>query len=323
MHTHAHLRRVFEDWDRDATAAEARASLFLTMAVTLAALLFAASLTAAAVAPTVEIAPSVLMPMIVDGCDYGKQTKDKTNYTTWFVDTAWSYFNQGNSLRAQKVVVQEEIFLQTKIECMGSVESTIAAGEYDLAQLGMDYVDLLLIHTPYLGWGEPYSNCSQGAAGKAARQATWRGMEALQRAGKAKAIGVSNFNVEELQEILEIAEIAPAVNQAAFCVGYSDNRTIGFQRQLTPPIVYQAYSPLGGSDWDPSAPTVMSIAAKHNRTAAQVGLRYMIQCGSPLATASLNPQHLADDLVLDIFDWELSAQEMAVLNSECFPKPPP
>ena len=70
----------------------------------------------------------------------------------------------------------------------------------------------------------------------------------------------------------------------------------------------------------------MSIAAKHNRTAAQVGLRYMIQCGSQLATASLNPQHpqhLADDLVLDIFDWELSAQEMAVLNSECFPKPPP
>ena len=195
MHTHAHLRRVFADWDRDATAEEARASLFLTMVVTMAALLFAASLTAAAVAPTVEIVPGVLMPMIVDGYDYGKQKKD----TTWFVlggrgvHTAESYFNQvavGNSLRAQKVVVREEFLLQTKIECMGSVESTIAAGEDDLAQLGMDYVDLLLIHTPYLGWGEPYSNSSQGAAGKAARQATWRGMEALQRAGKAKAIGV-------------------------------------------------------------------------------------------------------------------------------------
>jgi hypothetical protein len=185
MHTHAHLRRVFADWDRDATAAEARASLFLTMVVTMAALLFAASLTAAAVAPTVEIVPGVLMPMIVDGYDYGKQKKD----TTWFVlggrgvHTAESYVNQvavGNSLRAQKVVVREEILLQTKI----------AAGEDDLAQLGMDYVDLLLIHTPYLGCGEPYSNSSQGAAGKAARQATWRGMEALQRAGKAKAIGV-------------------------------------------------------------------------------------------------------------------------------------
>jgi hypothetical protein len=165
------------------------------MVVTMAALLFAASLTAAAVAPTVEIVPDVLMPMIVDGYDYGKQKKD----TTWFVlggrgvHTAESYFNQvavGNSLRAQKVVVREEFFLQTKIESMGSVESTIATGEDDLAQLGMDYVDLLLIHTPYLGWGEPYSNSSQGAAGKAARQATWRGMEALQRAGKAKAKGV-------------------------------------------------------------------------------------------------------------------------------------
>jgi diketogulonate reductase-like aldo/keto reductase len=165
------------------------------MVVTMAALLFAASLTAAAVAPTVEIVPGVLMPMIVDGYDYGKQKKD----TTWFVlggrgvHTAESYVNQvavGNSLRAQKVVVREEFLLQTKIECMGSVESTIAAGEDDLAQLGMDYVDLLLIHTPYLGWGEPYSNSSQGAAGKAERQATWRGMEALQRAGKAKAIGV-------------------------------------------------------------------------------------------------------------------------------------
>jgi len=73
-----------------------------------------------------------------------------------------------------------------------------------------------------------------------------------------------------------------------------DNRTIDFQRQLTPPIVYQAYSPLGDSDWDPFAPTVKSIAAKHSRTAALVGLRYWVYPARlAVGQASLNPQHLA------------------------------
>ena len=241
----------------------------------------------AAVAPTVEIAPGVHMPMVVDGYDNGKQTNETTNYTAWFalggrgVDTAWSYFNQkavGASLRSQKLVPRSDIFLQTKIECMGSVESTVNAGELDLQQLGESYVDLLLIHAPYLGWGEPYSNCSKGPTGKAARQDTWRGMEALLKAGKTRAIGVSNFNAEELAEVLEVATVPPAVNQAAFSVGRADDATIEFQARLSPPMAYQAYSPLGGLDWDPSAPSVLTVPAVHaiaaaiNRTAAQVAV---------------------------------------------------
>ena len=297
-------------------------------------MLLASNLVAlASTAPTIEIAPGVHLPMVSDGYDFGKQTNATTNYTSWLalggrgIDTAWSYFNQqavGKSLREQSVVSRSDIFLTTKIECMGSEASTIKAGEQDLTLLGMDYVDLLLIHAPYQAWGEPYSNCSKGPAGKAARQATWRGMEALQRAGKARSIGVSNFNSDELSEILEISAVPPALNQAAFCVGFADNATIAFQRQHK--IAYQAYSPLGGTDWGGhwsalSVPEVKAIAAAHGRSTAQVALRYVVQQGIPLATATNNPKYQQEDL--GIFDFTLSAHEMAVLNSVRAPGPPP
>ena len=126
----------------------------------------AMALSVTMVAPTVEIAPGVQMPMISDGYDFGSQTNSTTNYTSWLalggrgIDTAWSYFNQravGQSLRGQSIVPRKELFVTTKIECMGSKHSTVKAGEHDLSLLGMDYVDLLLIHAPYQAWGEPYS----------------------------------------------------------------------------------------------------------------------------------------------------------------------
>lgn len=285
----------------------------------------------ASAVPTIEIAKGVFMPIASDGVVHG-QTNETTSYDHWLVaggrgiDTAWSYFNQaavGRALNRQTVVTsRKELFLTTKIECMGSVQSTIQAGLHDLDLLNMSYVDLLLIHAPYQAWGEPYSNCSKGPAGKAARQATWRGMEALVRMGKARAIGVSNYNADELRETLEGASIPPAVNQIGICVGFEDNATIAYATAHG--ITTQAYSPLGGTPWGGKSvlgnANVKSIAAAHGRSAAEVALRWVVQKGFAFATATDNPQHIAEDLA--VFDWELSEHEMAVLNTERSGPPP-
>lgn len=295
--------------------------------MTLIAAAFAAAMPP--LAPTIEIAPSVRMPWVVDGDLH--QPNASTSYDTWFsaggrgVDTAWSYFNQeavGEALRRQKVVPRSEIFLQTKIECMGSVDATVKAGQHDLDLLKESYVDLLLIHAPWQGWGEPYSNCSKGPTGKAARQATWRGMEALQRAGRVRSIGVSNYNAEELAEILEIATIPPAVNQIAVCVGYVDNATVAFSRAHN--ITTQAYSPLGGTPWGGAPvmrlPQLQPMAQAHGKTAAQVALKWIVQQGIPFATATDNVKHILQDM--DVFNWTLSNHEMAVLSSIRSAPPP-
>ena len=80
-------------------------------------------------------------------------------------------------------------------------------------QLGLKQIDLVLIHAPFHGYGEPYSNCSKGPAGAAARRATWKGMERAVKDGLTRAIGLSNFDVEYMTEIMAGAEIPPAVNQ--------------------------------------------------------------------------------------------------------------
>jgi hypothetical protein len=85
------------------------------------------------------------------------------------------------------------------------------------SQLGLKQIDLVLIHAPYHGYAEPYSNCSKGPAGAAARQATWRGMEKAVKDGLTRAIGLSNFDVEYMSEIMDGAEIPPAVNQVGPC----------------------------------------------------------------------------------------------------------
>ena len=277
--------------------------------------------------PTVEIAPAIFMPVVSNGDLH--QPNETTSYDNWFkgggrgIDTAWSYFNQeavGRALNKQSFVPRKDIFLTTKIECMGSVESTIAAGELDLQKLNTSYIDLLLIHAPYQAWGEPYSNCSKGPAGAAARRATWRGMEALVKAGKVRAIGVSNYNTEELKELEGMTP--PAVNQIGICVGFEDNATIAYSKAKG--IVTQAYSPLGGTPWGGSSilknKLIQSIAKDHGKSSAQVALRWIIQQGLIFATATDNPKHIEEDL--DVFDWELSEHEMAVLNSVRSGPPP-
>jgi diketogulonate reductase-like aldo/keto reductase len=222
----------------------------------LSLLLLGSSAAHGATAPTagVEIAPGVHMPFISDGIILDASGGEVKGLDLFFqlggrgVDTAWSYRNQPNVGKAvrQASVNRSEVFLTTKIECMGTADAAYGAIERDLRQLGLKQIDLVLIHAPYKGYGEPYSNCSKGPAGAAARRATWKGMERAVRAGLTRAIGLSNFDVEYMTEIMAGAEIPPAVNQCCLCVGYRQVLEIAYAKKHG--ITYEAYSPLGGKD---------------------------------------------------------------------------
>jgi diketogulonate reductase-like aldo/keto reductase len=192
----------------------------------------------------------------------------------------------------------------------------------DLEQLGLAYVDLLLIHAP---GGETLKKPGCGGPCKttADRQATYKGLEMALAANLTRSIGISNFPTELVKEILATAETPPAVNQCSMHVGGHDDDTIAFCQAHG--ITYEAYSPLGGDDLGGRSvmtyPQVKAIAAAHQVSAAQVALRWVMQRGCALATATGNSRYMAEDLQsLTIFT--LTVAEMATLNA-VRGKPPP
>ena len=289
---------------------------------------------------TVEIAPGVSMPYASDGVILDNKTSGEIKgLELWLelggrgIDTAWSYHNQplvGAAVRREKSALRKEVFVTTKIECMGTAEAAYEAIKRDLRQLGLPYVDLVLIHAPFMGYGEPYSNCSIGPSGAAARQATWKGMETAVADGLTRAIGLSNFNVEYMTEILSGATIPPAVNQCCLCVGYRQNESIAFARKHG--ITYQAYSPLGGKDIGGTSvldyPQLKAIAGRLGKSTAQVALRWLAQAGHPFVTATGRQDYIEEDL--GIFEFALEPADMAALDAinlpmpaDCHPSPKP
>lgn len=209
------------------------------------------------------------------------------------LDTATIYGNEeavGKGIE-KSGIDREELFVTTKLWVDDSgYETTKAAFERSLQKLGLDYVDLYLIHRP-----------------RGDVQGSWRAMEELYKAGKIRAIGVSNFTTEQLEELLSYAEIKPAVNQIEahpFFQQYAaqeDMEKLGIQME--------AWSPFAGGRNDIfNNPTLVSIGEKHNKTAAQVALRWLIQRGIVAIPRTSNPEHMMENM--DIFDFELEESDI-------------
>jgi 2,5-diketo-D-gluconate reductase A len=223
------------------------------------------------------------------------------------IDSAWSYDHGGYGLSQRQMgtaikqsgVPRSELFITTKIPVSSNVSAADGTIEYDLAQLMVAQVDLLLIHTP----------------GKSSRDiaTTWSAMEAALAAGKTRAIGVSNFVTSNLETLLATARVVPAVNQISFSVGKVDNATVRYCKSKG--IAIEAYSPLGHT----GAPVleneaVKRIASAHSKSPAAVALRYIVQSGHSFVTASGHIDYDKEDL--DLFDWSLTTSEMQTLDSQ-------
>jgi len=255
--------------------------------------------------PTKEIAPGVHMPILnigtwIDGTT-GKKEDGGEITATWLaqggrgIDTALVYHDQASIAKAIAAsgVKREDLFITSKFPACAAAQSGI---DQDLQQLGTSYIDLMLIHSPF-------GSCP----------GTWKVLEDNVKNGKLKAIGISNFNKAQMQNIMKGATIPPAVNQIGYSVFSHNEDTIEFCHANN--VTVEAYSPLGGGMGKHSVfkePTVTSIAQKHNVSQAQVALKWIVQRGDTLAVLSGNGAHQANDA--DLWGFTLEDDDMEKLS---------
>ena len=211
------------------------------------------------------------------------------------IDTANAYVNEKAVGRAMKKsgLQREEIFLETKLwpsfyEQPGAVDKT-------LARLDTPYIDLLLIH-------QPAGNYVAG----------YRQMEKAYKEGKVRAIGLSNFTKEQIEEILSICEVKPAVLQTELHPYNQEPELKAFLKENG--IVPQAWYPLGHGDKALlEEPLFSQLGKKYSKSAPQIILRWHIQSGNIVIPGSKNPDHIKSNF--DLFDFALTDDEMAQINA--------
>ena len=211
------------------------------------------------------------------------------------LDTAAVYGNEAGVGRAIKAsgIPREEIFVTTKlwIQRENGYENTQKALENSLTRLGLDYVDLYLMHQPF---GDVHEQ--------------WRAMEDLYKAGKARAIGVSNFHMDRLMDLITCHEIVPAVNQIETHPFYQRDAEIAFHKELG--ILQQAWAPLAEGKFEIfSNPILTQIAQKHGKSVAQVVLRWLNQRGVAIIPKSVKVERMLENR--EIFDFTLDEQDLA------------
>ena len=221
----------------------------------------------------------------------------KTGYR--LIDTAKIYRNEEAVGRAIKDsgLPRDKLFVTTKLwNSDQGYDSARQAFDESLQKLGLDYLDLYLIHWP----GE----------GSQRRLDSWRAMTQIQKQGKAKAIGVSNFTIRHLQEMMDQLDTLPAVNQIEFHPFIYDTQKELLEFCHKHNIVFEAYSPLAQGHLTDDL--LQDVGRKYDKSASQVMLRWAIQKQTVPLPRSRNPQHIKENL--DVFDFALSDQEMKSID---------
>lgn len=213
------------------------------------------------------------------------------------IDTASLYFNEtgvGEAIK-QCGLPREELFITTKVwNSDQGYESTLAAFEESMKKLDLEYLDLYLIHWPVK---EKYKD-------------TWRALEKLYKDGRVRAIGVSNFHQHHLEDLMSVAQVKPMVNQVELHPFLSQVELRAYCQSEG--IAIEAWSPLarGRVLQDP---TLAELAAKYNKSIPQIVLRWDLQHGIITIPKSVHEQRIIDNA--DIFDFELSAEDMKKIDS--------
>ena len=221
------------------------------------------------------------------------------------IDTARVYENEESVGRAirDSGIPRNELFVATKLpaefkdhdEALGSFETTMEA-------IGLDYVDLYMIHAPW-PWNAIGQDCAAGNI------AVWKALEAIHQSGRARAIGVSNFNVTDLKVILDNCAIKPMVNQIRFFIGHSQPDVVNFCKDEG--IQVTGYSPLATGKLLAN-PTIAEVAQHYGKSVAQICIRYVLQKGIaplPKSTCAERIQNNAD------VDFQITNEDIAQLDA--------
>jgi diketogulonate reductase-like aldo/keto reductase len=212
------------------------------------------------------------------------------------IDTAAAYYNEkeiGESIKTSGIS-REEIFITTKLDNYDhGYKQAMKAFEKSLKKLDMDYVDLYLIHWPVKG-----------------RNESWKAMEELLKQGKCKAIGVSNFMINHLEDLKKNSSVLPAVNQIEFNPFVYEKDVIEHCHNLG--VAIEAYTPIArGRKFENNA--IKELSNKYGKTEAQLMLRWELQHNAIVIPKSANPERIKENA--DIFNFSISDEDIKALDS--------
>lgn len=214
------------------------------------------------------------------------------------IDTAASYGNEEGVGRAIKEsgIKREDIFLTTKLWVQDhGYDNTLQAFELSCKKLGVDYLDLYLIHKPY---GDYHGS--------------WRAMERLYREGRIRAIGVTSFWNERLGDLIASHEIKPAVNQVETNVWYQKWQESNFMKEQD--VQMEAWAPFAeGNGHIFTQPLLMKLAEKYGKTTGQIMLRWLIQRHIAVIPKSVHKERMKENM--DVFDFRLTGEDMEAIRS--------
>jgi 2,5-diketo-D-gluconate reductase A len=235
---------------------------------------------------------------IADAAECERSVVDAIQVGYSHIDTAASYQNEeavGRGIK-QTGVAREKLFITTKLWIQSNgYEGTLKAFERSLKRLQLDYIDLYLIHQPF---GDVYGE--------------WRAMEELYQQGKVRAIGVSNFLPDRIMDLMIHNKITPAVNQIEVNPFQQQIDTQKFLQDSS--VQVEAWAPFAeGKNNIFQNETLLSIAAKHKKSVAQVILRWVVQRGIIALAKSTRKERMIENI--SVFDFELSAEDVAVITT--------
>jgi len=233
---------------------------------------------------------------IPDPAECERSVIDAVNAGYRLIDTAASYMNEaavGNGIR-NSGVARQDLFITSKlwVQDTGYV-NTQNAIEQSLQRLQLDYLDLFLIHQPF---GDVHGS--------------WRAMQDAYRAGKLRAIGVSNFQPDRLMDLIAFNDIAPAVNQIEVNPFHQQADSVAFMQEHG--VQAQAWAPFAeGRNHLFQNQVLLAIAAKHGKSVGQVVLRYLVLRGIAVLAKTVRPERMAENLA--VFDFNLDEADMAAI----------
>ena len=224
------------------------------------------------------------------------------------IDTAQAYGNErgvGEGIRTCGVP-REELFVVSKVAAEHKTYEEAKAGiDETLKKMGLDYLDMMIIHSPQ-PWVEVNQSENRYVEGN---RAAWRALEEAYSEGKLKAIGVSNFQIGDLESLMETAEIKPMVNQVLCHISNTPVELIDFCQKND--IAIEAYSPIAHGEIL-SQPEIKAIADKYGVSVPQFCIRYTLQLGAISLPKTANPEHMESNAKVD---FTISAEDMEVLKN--------
>lgn len=254
--------------------------------------------------PKLQMSSGTEIPQVGLGLWQIKNAKECKDAVLWGLEAGYTHFDSaqiygneqylGDALQ-ESGVKRADVFVTTKIWNRNQSEAKLDKSFGDsLDKLQTNYVDLLLLHFPVSD----------------TRQDAWPIMEAIHETGRARAIGVSNYTIRHLQELLETCSVKPAVNQVELHIYLQQPELVAYCKSND--IVVEAYSPLAHAHGIDS-PVLQRLADKHGKTAAQIMLRWCTQQGTVPLPKSTHKERILENI--DIFDFELDAADMSELGS--------